>query len=539
MTPSPSITPRLNSGFRARKWSAFIAIGALSATLAVPLSTASAASATIRFSSQPSPSSVKLPATSISTLNSMHRVTLRASTVRESARRDVSGPVNVSDPTLLFQTPSSWNNSGGAFYLKKADLNNTKENVFRQFHSAAYAPGLLANGECGDNSQGKPNPKTCSGVGGGELSPIAPSDTVQLSLWGSLYKSVANAHSWLMDSHSYILSHFKGEKANPCTFSNGPLPNCYIYGFSFENSSNQVTAYGYFVELQVQNILGEGLDVVSAKDNANKTKGAAFGNDLFGLLANENAVFTLNTTNSKKQKILATDPLAADVPFQYWPLNDSAAAFALVQPADADNANLNPMGQFHTVNKKVATYTAAGMLNNGSCGVDNKGKALPKKCGGFLEIADSPIAQNKTFKMFYLGTIYRNTLEAAAQLKNSLAASGTACPFTASNGKPFPGCMYTVLAATGQNNAKLDLLYGVVTIQNGLAEVMAIVNASDFKSKTTGPVITGAFFNVLFGGWNSLYSASHPAPPPAKMAAPAQIAPSARPLSSYVSPQGR
>lgn len=511
---SHSVRP-LVSVLRRPAKAAALAGALLVTTVALPLSTVSASSAQNALRPTAGGPS-RLPTTAISSASALHSIMVKNAThLRLSVAKQAK---NITDPTLLDQSLSNWNSTGGAFYLNKAALNDTSQSPFRQFHSANYAPNLLTKGECGDNSKGKPNPATCSGVGADELSPIGTNDTVQLELYGALFTKVGAAHKWLMDSHNFILSQIKGEKATPCKFTDTTLPNCYIFGFAFTNSSNKVVDYGYYVELQVQNILGEGLDFISPKDESNKNKLGAFGSDLFNLLAYENAVFTTNTTDSSNKRVLATDPLASLVPFDVWPSSDLQTALGPVQPSDADNSALNPMGQFHVKNKKVVTYTSSGMISNGSCGVDSNNKPLPKKCGGFIEISDSPFNVNKTFQTIYLGTVYKKPAKATAQLTNSIAAKGTACPFVDSNNNPIPGCDYVILAATGKNNAKLDLLYGITHVQNGLAEVMVVVNASDFKSKTTGPVIANSFFNVLFGGYNAAYSAANPSPPPSKMA---------------------
>jgi hypothetical protein len=321
-----------------------------------------------------------------------------------------------------------------------------------------------------------------------------------------------------MNSHAYILSHFKGEKAQPCTFGKQTLPNCDIFGFVFTNNSNQVTAQGYYVELQVQNILGEQFSIINEADAKNQAKFGAFGNNLFDLLSLEDLVFTLNTTNSQKMRVLATDPIDGYVSFDYWPDNEPSAAQGPINAADASNSGINPMAQLHSVKGKVVTYTAAGMLTNGSCGVDSKGNKLPAKCGGFLQLADAPLTSVKTYQLDYLGSLYHTIAQATAQLKNSPAGTGKACPFTLSNGKPFPGCKYAILPATGPKNSKLYILYGAVAIQNGLGEVFGVVNAADFTNKTTQPIILNSFFNTLFGGLNAIETAANPQPKAARPA---------------------
>jgi hypothetical protein len=406
----------------------------------------------------------------------------------------ITSAANIGDPATIAVDPADWNGTSLWTYFTGADLDSQNSNPVDQFHTKKkYSnSGLMTNGECGQDQNGDPYPFVCSGFYQSELIAIQPNDLIDANYVGSLYSSSAKAAARYQDATT------KNGKGTSCGLSSAGISHCMIWAYYFTNSQGQKVAFGAYTVLQVGNALGETVNFMSWADynNGNGSKFRTFLHDTVDLLDGSAGELY---GRSNGGKVAITSPLATAVPFSFWPA-ENVSKGVFLKPADADKTNLNPLTAFHG-----QTYTKAGMLANGNCGTDSNSKPLPKKCGGVLEQEIVPIGVvgNNTQTTTYVGTLYGSPAKALAQLKNSKAANGAACPFTV-NGSPVPSCKVVATTFTNGSGQKQERLYGEIASGNALGEVLTTAKYSDYTNKSKHAAIIGSFDAVLYGAATTL-----------------------------------
>lgn len=405
----------------------------------------------------------------------------RGSSIVTAARRAV-----ISDPTAVAVDPADWSATNSWGFQVAAGLDDTNVNPMREFHKISYSKsGLLMNGECGQDRNGDPYSFICSAFQQEGVIAIGVNHTISAYYVGSLYTTAAKATARFQDAVS------NNKNGVSCGLS-GAASHCKSWLYAFQDSHGKTVAIGVYTAFAIGNALGETVLFSSPADfgNGKGTLGQAFLQDVRQLTLNGASVLLANSEGAKR---LMSDPLEAAVPFGLWPaVNASSAGY--LTPQNADKTGANPIRSFHS-----KTYTASGMRANGSCGDGSNGKPLPKKCGGVIQSETVAIGSpdSHTFAITYVGTIYGSSTQALNHFKDSKAAKATSC---ASIG---PNCRYLVENAT-VNGKKVVILYGVVPVTNGLAEVEVVAAAADWGNSAKQFAIGSSFLATLNGGFQTL-----------------------------------
>ena len=394
----------------------------------------------------------------------------------------------ISDPGTIAVDPADWSATNSWDFQVAAGLDDTNANPMREFHKISYSKsGLLMNGECGQDRNGDPYPFVCSAFQQQGVIAIGVNHTISAYYVGSLYSNATKATARFQDAVS------NNKNGVSCGLS-GAASHCKSWLYAFQNSQGKTVAIGVYTAFAIGNALGETVLFTSPADfgTGKGTLGRAFLQDVTQLTLNGASALLANSESAKR---LITDPLATAVPFGLWPAANASSGGYLT-PQNADKISANPIRSFHS-----KSYTASGMRGNESCGDGTTGKPLPKKCGGVIQSETVAIGSpdSHTFTLTYVGTVYGSTAQATNQVKDSKAPAAKANSCAASIGA---NCRFVVLTVNGKK-----IIYGVVSVGNGLAEVEAVAAPGDWSNSTKQAIVGDAFFAVLDGGFQALSNA--------------------------------